>query len=560
MPIFLKLLLCTLPGSMNRNKSCLERGQLSIRSFFTAVCTTGRDVGACVGAAERPEQQNGVTAADGSCRQPSASGNQRPTQPCCSFPAANESLPCSSIAAGQQQQVSGGQSLDSSKEEAEGERQQDSSGPQLSNAGGSHEEDGPACQEQLHADNEGITAYELARLERIRRNQEVMRAMGLGGPSEQQQQQQRILPARKRKIKQLPAPSAPLRRSARHVGSKAAKHAATEAAAAPAATAIVVEDEFPQVYDDSSVARYVCKVLSDSGAPAAIAASMAPCPNSHISGFAQLPGCLADSALTQAYGLDWRPGLVIAGGKGGVVSVWGSAELEAGSLLPDNGSGAELLPLLSFKAHRGWVADVQWLRGSSGSSSCAGSGAAADSQMLFLSSSNDGSVCLWDAGKAAGAGRSYAPQQLAEAAPHLGGIFSMAEACGRIATGSKDCCVAVTELRPDGSLAMGHRYDELHEHVVKCVRWQPGSGSSGAVMFASCGNDRRLCIVDTRTGGASSLTIPNAADSVVNTLRWSPADPHLLLTASHDPAVVLHDLRRPGQPLHRLLGHSPLTR
>lgn len=30
-----------------------------------------------------------------------------------------------------------------------------------------------------------------------------------------------------------------------------------------------------------------------------------------------------------------------------------------------------------------------------------------------------------------------------------------------------------------------------------------------------------------------------------------------MLSVSHDPAILIHDLRRPGEPLHRLAGHAP---
>ena len=55
----------------------------------------------------------------------------------------------------------------------------------------------------------------------------------------------------------------------------------------------------------------------------------------------------------------------------------------------------------------------------------------------------------------------------------------------------------------------------------------------------------------------ASVVVEGAHGTAVNVLQWRPASPHLLLSASHDPAIVLHDLRSPGQPLHRLLGHAP---
>lgn len=139
----------------------------------------------------------------------------------------------------------------------------------------------------------------------------------------------------------------------------------------------------------------------------------------------------------------------------------------------------------------------------------------------------------------------------------------MAECGGRVATASKDCTVSVTALRPTGGLALQHRYDTLHEHVVKCVRWQQRQQEDGGChVFGSCGNDRRVCIVDTRQspGAGASLVLEEVHSSVINCLRWHPSDANLLLSTSNDPHILLHDLRNPSQPLFTLLGHSPLQR
>lgn len=107
------------------------------------------------------------------------------------------------------------------------------------------------------------------------------------------------------------------------------------------------------------------------------------------------------------------PACLQAGGKDGVVSVFGSRELECGRLVPDAGAPA----LLSQKLHRGWISDVQFAGGSGGDSS-GGSGDAPGAPLLLLTAGNDGAVCLWDLGKAAevgGGGGSLMPQCLAKA-------------------------------------------------------------------------------------------------------------------------------------------------
>jgi hypothetical protein len=58
--------------------------------------------------------------------------------------------------------------------------------------------------------------------------------------------------------------------------------------------------------------------------------------------------------------VDWLPGLVVAAGKDGQVSIFGCREVEGGGALP---AGADVPPLLSARLHKGWIADVQFVRG-----------------------------------------------------------------------------------------------------------------------------------------------------------------------------------------------------
>ena len=299
------------------------------------------------------------------------------------------------------------------------------------------------------------------------------------------------------------------------------------------------------------------------------------------------------------------------------MAVWGSRALEVGALP----AGACEPALLSGKLHRGWISDVQLVGGADGAAATtpsSGSGGGGGS-LLLLTAGNDGAACLWDLSRAAeaggggrgvGGGAGALPQCLARAAGlHAGGIFSLHERAGRVLTASKDGSVVVSSLdcgRGDGgggggaSLTALQRYDDLHQGgVVKCVRWRDPH------TFGSAGNDRRVCVVDARqppaagarlrvSGGVlagrrpclaasvmnlpgdappspsqhasfaclpspagASLAIEGAHATAVNCLRWSPASEHQVLSASHDPALLLHDLRAPGQPLHRFVGHAP---
>lgn len=121
--------------------------------------------------------------------------------------------------------------------------------------------------------------------------------------------------------------------------------------------------------------------------------------------------------------VDWRPGLVVAGGKDGQVSIFGSRQLEEGSSLP---LGGDLPPLLSMRLHRGWISDVQFVSraaeagatgGEEEESSSWAQGAGANgfgSGLLLLTAGNDGALCLWDVARTTAQGRGVQPQRLAK--------------------------------------------------------------------------------------------------------------------------------------------------
>ncbi|KAL4857638.1 Histone-binding protein [Chlorella vulgaris] len=423
----------------------------------------------------------------------------------------------------------------------------------------------------------GLTDYELQRLQRIQRNREVMHGLGLSSVTLEVQKPAAAAPCKRRRPCKQAAVAAgdaaagaapPSLRWTRSRGPKVAKAGEAGGPALQGTTPGAVAEAEAQaglVFDDSSVRRYVCQALTAAAPPNITCGGRSgaglPDQDGGVAGLVQLPGCLRDPALARAYSVDWRPGLVVAGGKDGVVSVFGSRELEAGRLA----EGDTLPPLLSHKLHKGWVSDVQLTSLHPSSSYSSTAAASSGPPLLLLTAGNDGAARLWDLGRAAaGGGTSGAPQQLAQTNNlHTGGIFSLHEKAGRVLSASKDGSVTISSLGGSSgtaSLAAVQRYETLHEGVVKCARWQRAAGgSASATTFASCGNDRRLCIVDSRLAPAAgaSLVIEGSHATALNCLRWHPTSDHLLLTCSHDPAILLHDLRSPAQPLHRLRGHAP---
>lgn len=433
-------------------------------------------------------------------------------------------------------------------------------------------------------------AYEQARLERIQRNMEVMRSLGLGAggsaslplkEKESAKPHRRQIAASKKRPRPAPqAPSGPLRRSTRQRGGvidvSTGEEAALNSRNQGEFEQQQVEEEQELKFDDSSVHHYVCQTLSTTHTTNTSSWEGPTLPDTTIRGFIRLPSMLVDPSLARAYSVDWRPGLVAAAGKDGQAVVWGSRELESGNYSNVNTEEEgeeeeerEIAPLVSAKLHKGWISDIQLCDGNSSSDNNGG--------VLLLSAGNDGAVCLWDISKTAAVGaRKEMPRCLARGDDlHRGGVFSM-HAMGRnVVTGSKDCSVVVSRYGSSGGeFSVVRRYEDLHDGVVKCVRWRPFSNiasDSGveSSVFASCGNDRTVKISDIREGsllqqnsttGSEGIVLDGFHSTTVNCLRWSPAAEYLLLSASHDPTLVLHDLRRPDTALYTFIGHSTLPR
>ena len=196
------------------------------------------------------------------------------------------------------------------------------------------------------------------------------------------------------------------------------------------------------------------------------------------------------------------------------------------SVLPLDRLGAEEpTPLLTWRAHRSWIGEVQF---------CS---AGASERTLLLSASNDKSIALWDLNKSASSGRAA---QLATVSPHSQGIFAMSERGGRVLSASKDGVVALSELTGD-ALRVVRQWDELHERVVKSVRWR------STHLFASAGNDAHIAIVDVRqAGGRPATLISDAHESAINSITWSPSDEHMVHTHTLPP--LLAPTHPPGTP------------
>ena len=209
-------------------------------------------------------------------------------------------------------------------------------------------------------DNESdqLSAYEQMRLENIKRNEALLAQLGLHGATAQlaDRVERQKKPGKRKRAPKAIEPAAPTRRSSRKRGGGPVAYteeAMMAAAASAAAHAEAMEEAEAAVeeevdYDDSSVVRYTCDASGDSSE----GASTDPGPSmGRIVGFRRRAaegelGGVYDSELSRTYSMriSRDNSLLAAAGHGGRVSLFG--------IHPQN---AQEDPLLSWKAHKGWV-------------------------------------------------------------------------------------------------------------------------------------------------------------------------------------------------------------
>ena len=396
----------------------------------------------------------------------------------------------------------------------------------------------------------GMSEYERLRAERVARNRAFMQQVGLDRSVSQVSApaaKARLATARRSKPRPQPAAQVlPTRRSARQRGGPAQGKSGQDMTDAEFAAALAREQEpepepEPLYFDDSSVRHYACEGAGG-GAPSS---TRRPSAGAALAGYAESPITLADACLKKVYSMHNSGDLLAVGGDKGYAAVYGlgRAPPEAGEATPS---------LITFRAHKGWLSEIQFL-------AC---GQAAD-QKLVLTSANDGVLSMWDVFKSVegGSGRggaSVAQSVFQHAGLHSGGIFSMHEQGLRVLTGGKDAVVCLSEIDPAGGVRPAHAYDGAHAGVVKCVRWLPAEAGSGSTdTFASAGNDGQIYVGDARAGRRGlRAAVEGAHPYAINFVEWHPESEHLLLSAGFSAEVLLHDLRKPGEPLFRFQGHT----
>ncbi|GLE04917.1 hypothetical protein PINS_up013898 [Pythium insidiosum] len=284
-------------------------------------------------------------------------------------------------------------------------------------------------------------------------------------------------------------------------------------------------------FSDSGVLRYTCTVS------AVAESSTRGRHDGELSGFVRSANArtMGDAHLKRVYSLAFSPfadhALLVAGGHQGQVSVYGIAAPT------DEHDEVDTMrsPLLSFKAHSGWISCVTLAINRS------------RQENRLLTSGNDGVVKLWDLNQ-----RSTASQRTgATAKPllvvdhlHRSGIFGMDVRRDNMEmiTCSKDATIALSTVR-NGAVDVVRRFED-HDSVIKSVQFSRVKPE----LFSSGGNDRVLRVFDSRSSSKAAITIANAHARAINSVVWHPVDSNWLVSASFDPSMHLFDLRQPSLP------------
>lgn len=269
-------------------------------------------------------------------------------------------------------------------------------------------------------------------------------------------------------------------------------------------------------------------------------------------GFADLGVVAQDPALQRTYALatDAEQRLLAAGGHQGRVAVFDLARWTAWCV--DRAD-----PLLSYRAHGGWVSGVHFVPRSSTDSSTSTS-----TSPVLVTTGNDGALVVW----------ALQPDKAPRAVGSAGlrtGVFSSdcVPGAGLAAVACKDGSVRALALDAAGAVQPHTVLAGAHAGVARCVRARPPA--LGPLLLASGGTDARVCVHDLRVPPPSSSSSLDPAAPVVvfggahtlavNGVDWHPTNACVLASTSADRTVCMLDVRRPDVPLCRGTGHAALV-
>ena len=346
-------------------------------------------------------------------------------------------------------------------------------------------------------ENVNASNLEEKRKQKMKRNAEFLATLGIKPKSKTVGKQRKFIASKRRRPPLAPSGSAAVRRRS----GRLQKKPIPEPRQTPKT---VASPEKPKTYVDSSVHQYLWSPMNQTN----------------------MAQTFTDPTLKRIYSIDFGPKafcpLLVAGGHQGYVRVHGTQTTGDDEMLDSTS-------LMTFRAHRGWVASVSLGLSEQGST-------------RLLTAANDGLVKLWDIEQTA----IEEPKELDSTETlHSNGIFSMHVWKRRIYTASKDGCVVVSKATND-SIRSVSTFD-LEMGILKCVECRRDEA-----LFAVCGNAGLAQMLDARAGTEVNRIQPQRISGALNSITWHPSREHQMCLSGFDPMVELWDVRHTGTPLASL--------
>lgn len=356
-------------------------------------------------------------------------------------------------------------------------------------------------------DLNGLSEYEVLRLQNIERNAAFLESLGLDGIALQKEHAAMAMKKRKPIVPAYQHSSGGTRKSSRlqKGNDKDFLTSIVERATSlegGEAEAIEEREQSGDGYCNSkAIDRLVNGVSSDAIGELVTDVHTGDAPFSHCREYCALTN------LTAIYSMEFHPlsfQLLLAAGKGGELAL---IDLSISSSQPDCAEEV----LMAFRAHNRWISSIKFVNPSPTADSARegleGGGLEEDQSLLALTASDDSTLRLWDLSKVHRSDTSKGKLLCeSDASLHSKGIFCMDYHYerGLILTGSKDRTVCVARIMPGSEDAQGSSTDrkrsietikrfEFHSKTVKTVNWQREGVGSGHI-FASGGLDRSVCV------------------------------------------------------------------
>jgi histone-binding protein RBBP4 len=121
---------------------------------------------------------------------------------------------------------------------------------------------------------------------------------------------------------------------------------------------------------------------------------------------------------------------------------------------------------------------------------------------------------------------------------------------GMLLTGSEDRTVKLWDVRPAlaPKASAGTQISATstfcgHSDIVEDVAWH----AKDRHMMGSVGDDRQICLWDTRKPDAPAYHVANAHDEDINCIAFNPFNEFVFATGSADKTVAIWDMRNLSQ-------------